>query len=118
MERYFIFIIVVTVISVPTQKKDVPGTNFIDTQRNERIIPTATFESSPDLIDVLAPYTQLRTIAEVIHEKKSYEVIVYRNSIRKMIKNWHSRLDNMPGSANPRVFYNILRSLLLTEPYL
>jgi len=70
MERYFILIIVVTVISVPTQKKDVPGTNFIDTQRNERIIPTATFESSPDLIDVLAPYTQLRTIAEVIHEKK------------------------------------------------
>ena len=113
MERYLILVIVVAVIGVTTQKKDGQCANF-----RERIIPSiTTSEKSEDPIDISTSYTQFKPAAGVIHEKKTYEDLVYRNSIRKMIKNWHSHQDKMSGSTNPRILYNILRTLPMGEPY-
>jgi len=113
MERYFIPIIVVTVIGVTTQKKDGPGTNFIGSQHNERATPA--FTASENSADVLTSYTRVKTIAEVIQEK-TYKATVYESSIPKMIKNWCSYTDKTPGGTNPCIFYNILRSSPVGEP--
>jgi hypothetical protein len=118
MERYFLLTIVVTLVGVTTQKSEQEA-NFRSTQLKERRVIAAitTCENSADYTDILTPYTKFKTSAWVVYEKEVYRATAYKNSEQKMIKSRRRRVNEMPGSTNPRILYNILRSLPMGEPY-
>ena len=118
MERYFLLIIVVTLVGVTTQKNGQEA-NFRSTLLKERgaIALITTCEKIADYTGILTPYSKFKTPAGVVNEEKIYESTAYKNNVQKSIKNWRRQVNKLPASTNPRILYNILRSLPMGEPY-
>jgi hypothetical protein len=118
MERYFILVIAVTLAGVITQKKDAEEANFHGVQqRNSKIIAAVTPSgSSTDHSYPPVTLYKFKTSGEVLPGKK-IQASISKESIQQMIKNWRRHANKMPGSTNPRILFNRLRTLPLDEPY-
>ena len=116
MERYFILMIIVTLAGVTVQKKNRQETTSWSTLLEERkMIAAIPCENSVNYTNVLTTYSKFKTSSDVVNEEKIYEIVANKNRIQKIT--WNKRVNKMSCSANPRVLFNILRSLPIGEPY-
>jgi hypothetical protein len=117
MERCLIIVIVVALAGITIQKKNWKYAKR--SQREERRMPEAIaeYESSPACTGALTIYSQLKTSPEVFNEADVFETNVFKNRIQKNVKNWPAKVNKLTHSTNPRVLFNILRSLPMGEPY-
>ncbi len=66
MERYFILVIAVTLVAVPTQKKNRQRAWFANTQLATRnIAGLTTCDNGADYADILPPYSTFKATAGV-----------------------------------------------------
>lgn len=117
MERYFILMIGVTLVGATAQKKT-RETNSSSIRQGQRKIIAIPCENSVNYPNVLTSYSKLETSSDVANEAKSYEIVVNKNSIEKLTKNWEQAGKlKMSRRTNPRVLFDILRPLPMGEPY-
>jgi len=111
MERCFILVIVVVMAAVIIQKKNWEYTH--PGQQEEKGIAEAIagYEGIPACADVPTTYSQLKTSPEVFNEANVAETNVFKNRIQKNVKNWPGKVNKLTHSTNPRILFNILRSL-------
>jgi hypothetical protein len=110
--------IIVTLAGVTVQKKNRQETTFWSTPQEERkMIATIPHENSVNYTSFVTTYSKFKTSSDVVNKEKIYEIVANRNSIQKITKSWSRRVNKMSCSANPRVVFNILRSLPMGEPY-
>jgi hypothetical protein len=118
MERYFILMIIVTLIGVTVRKENRQEANFLNTRMEEKkMIAAIPGENSVNYTNVLTTYSKFKTSSDVVNEEKIYEIVANKNRIQKITKSWSRRANKVSCSANPRVLFNILRSLPMGEPY-
>ena len=118
MERYFILMIIVTLVGVTVRKENRQETNFLNTRMKEKkMIGSIPGENSVSYTNFLTTYSKLKTSSDVVNEEKIYEIVDSKNSIQKIIKSWSRQVNKMSRSENPRILFNILSSLPMGEPY-
>jgi hypothetical protein len=83
MERYFILLIIVTLIGITTQRKD----------KRELGCP--------------APYTKLKTSAGAAGDKM-YEAASYKDCVQKNIKNSRTQVNKVGRDIDPHILYTVL----------
>lgn len=118
MERYFLLIIVVTLVGVTTQKKNGQEASFRSNLLKETVViaAIATWESNAGYTDILRRYAKFKTSARDVNKEKIHEATASKNNIRKTIKNWRRQVNSVPGSTDPRTLFTILRSPPMSEP--
>ncbi len=118
MERYLILMIIVTLAGVSVQKKNrLETTSWSTLQEERKMIAAIPCENSLNYTNLLTTYSKFKTSSDVVNEEKIYEIVANKNSIQKITKSWNRQLNKVSCSANPRVLFNILRSLPMGEPY-
>jgi hypothetical protein len=86
MERYFILLIIVTLMGITTQRKD----------KRELGCP-----------DIPASYTKVKTSAGAADDKM-YEASSYKDCVQKNIKNSSTQVNKVGGDINPHILYTVL----------
>ena len=117
MERYFILMIAVTLVSVTVQKHTRETNSCGIRQEETKMSAAMPCENGLNYTNVLTTYSKLKTSSGVVNEAKSYEIVANKNSIQKIIKSWTRRVSKMSRSTNPQVLFNILSTLPMREPY-
>jgi|SRR6185295_3994587 len=113
MERYFILMLIAMLVGITKKNNHEPHSpNY---QEEKGIIATPS-QNNVDYADAHAIY-EFETLPGVGTEQRIYDIIVNNNSIPKIAKNWRRREHKATCSANPRILFNILRSLPMGEPY-
>ena len=103
MERYFILMIIVTLVGVIPQKKNRQETNSWNTRQEEtKMVSAIPCEDCLNYANVLKPYSKFKTSSDVVNEEKIYEIVANKNSIPTILKSWNGRSNKMSGSTNPR----------------
>jgi hypothetical protein len=112
MERYFLLIIVVTLVGVTIQKKNGREANFRSNLLKETVVIAAITprECNAGYTDILKRYTKFKTSARVVNKEKIQEATASKNNIRKTTKTWRTQVNSVPGSTDPRTLFAILRS--------
>jgi hypothetical protein len=99
-------------------RKKQAGNDFLEHPQEERkMIAAIPCENSVDYTNVLTTYSKFKTTSDVVNEENIYEIVANKNRIQKITKSWNRQVNKMSCSANPRVLFNILRSLPMGEPY-
>ena len=86
MERYFILLIIVTLIGITTQKKDKQEAGCSDIAASCTILKTSAGPAGDTIFD--APS--------------------YKDCVQKNIKNSHTRVNKMGGDIDPHILYPVL----------
>jgi hypothetical protein len=108
--------IAVTLVGV-TVRKNRRETDSCSIRQEERKMISIPCENSVNYPNVLTTYSKLETSSDVANEAKSYEIVVNKNSIQKITKNWSRRVIKMSRRTNPQVLFDILRPLSMGETY-
>lgn len=115
MERYFILMVVAMLVGATEKNKQVAHSRS-SYQQETRTFATVQLENSMDHASAYSINTELETAWGVGDEARIYKSIV-NNSTPKIAKNWRGRVNKATCSANPRILFNILRSLPMGESY-
>ncbi len=86
MVRYFILLIIVTVIGITTQKKN---------------------KQEAGCFDISASYSILKTSAGAADDK-IYQAASYKDCVRQNIKNSHRQVNKMGSEIDPHILYPVL----------
>ena len=117
MERYFIIMLVAMLAGVTIEKEKRREAHSRIFQQEEAMIATIPSGINVGYADLHAIYVELETSWNVRNEERIYEIIVNNNSTPKIAKNSRRRGNKATCSANPRILFNVLRSLPMGEPY-
>lgn len=86
MVRYFILLIIVTLIGITTQKKN---------------------KQEAGCSDIPASYPILRTSAGAA-DNKIYQAASYKDCVQKNIKNSRTQVNKIGSDIDPRILYSVL----------
>jgi hypothetical protein len=113
MERYFLLMIVgmFTGFTIHHEKR----TEIKSGVSKRNIIATLTKCKNTAQYADFTIYSKFETSASAVSIEDIYEVP--GKNVQKIIKNWPRRANKMAGSTNPRILFNVLRSLPVGEPY-